>query len=122
MMFNLFFNLFPVIWLAMFVLIVGMIISSFVKSAKQERKNDVSPRLDVQAKVVAKRTDVSYHRHHHQNHHHTTTSTHYFATFEVVSGDRMELEMDGQDYGMLVEGDCGTLSFQGTRYLGFRRL
>lgn len=120
-MFDFIFNLFPVIWLIMFVLIVGTIISSFVKSAKKERKNDAAPRLDVQAKVVTKRTDVSYHRHHHQNHHHTTTSTHYFATFEVESGDRMELEMDGQDYGLLVEGDWGTLSFQGTRYLGFRR-
>ena len=25
------------------------------------------------------------------------------------------------DYGMLVEGDIGKLSFQGTRYLGFQR-
>ena len=28
---------------------------------------------------------------------------------------------DGSDYGMLVEGDIGKLSFQGTRYLGFER-
>ena len=27
----------------------------------------------------------------------------------------------GSDYGMLVEGDIGKLSFQGTRYLGFQR-
>ena len=27
----------------------------------------------------------------------------------------------GSDYGMLVEGDIGKLSFQGTRYLGFER-
>lgn len=121
MMFDLFFSLFPLLWLAMFVLIFATLISSLVKSAKQKRKDDASPRLDVHAKVVAKRTDVSYHRHHHQNHHHTTTSTHYFATFEVDSGDRMELEMDGPDYGMLMEGDQGTLSFQGSRYLGFVR-
>ena len=29
----------------------------------------------------------------------------------------MELEVDGSDYGMLVEGDIGKLMFQGTRYL-----
>lgn len=29
--------------------------------------------------------------------------------------------MTGRDYGMLFEGDRGTLHFQGTRYLGFDR-
>jgi len=53
---------------------------------------------------------------------HTTTSTRYFATFQVESGDRMELQMNGQDYGMLVEGDRGRLTFQGTRYLDFQRM
>ncbi|MBS7238901.1 MAG: DUF2500 family protein, partial [Acetatifactor sp.] len=27
----------------------------------------------------------------------------------------------GEEYGMLAEGDCGKLSFQGTRYLSFER-
>ena len=39
----------------------------------------------------------------------------------VESGDRVELTVSGSDYGMLVEGDIGKLSFQGTRYLGFER-
>ena len=29
--------------------------------------------------------------------------------------------VSGQEYGLLVEGDVGMLSFQGTRYLGFER-
>ena len=29
--------------------------------------------------------------------------------------------MDGSQYGLLVEGDRGNLTFQGTRYLGFQR-
>jgi hypothetical protein len=33
----------------------------------------------------------------------------------------MELQMDGRDYGLLVEGDIGRLTFQGTRYLKFER-
>jgi hypothetical protein len=32
---------------------------------------------------------------------------------------RMELKMPDKDYGMLVEGDVGKLTFQGTRYKGF---
>ena len=52
---------------------------------------------------------------------HAIHSTSYYVTFEVESGDRIELEVNGLEYGMLVEGDCGKLSFQGTRYLGFER-
>ena len=33
----------------------------------------------------------------------------------------MELSVSGSEYGMLVEGDRGGLSFQGTRYLSFER-
>ena len=52
---------------------------------------------------------------------HTSSSTTYYVTFQVASGDRMELCVGGPEYGMLVEGDFGDLSFQGTRYLGFQR-
>ena len=47
--------------------------------------------------------------------------TYYYATFQVESGDRMEFSLTGPEYGMLLEGDSGKLSFQGTRYLGFER-
>ena len=45
----------------------------------------------------------------------------YYVTFQVESGDRMEFEVSGTEYGMLAEGDSGELTFQGTRYLNFRR-
>ena len=64
------------------------------------------------------RTEVS--RHHTDNTMAHTFTT-YYVTFQVESGDRMELTVSGSDYGMLVEGDIGKLSFQGTRYLGFER-
>ncbi len=47
--------------------------------------------------------------------------TDYYLTFEVESGDRMEFEVEGEEYGLLAEGDRGILNFQGTRYLGFER-
>ena len=52
---------------------------------------------------------------------HTHTSTRYYVTFQVESGDRMELSVSGPEYGMLAEGDRGELTFQGTRYLSFER-
>ena len=44
-----------------------------------------------------------------------------YVTFQVESGDRMELSIDGSEYGLLAEGDEGVLTLQGTRYLGFDR-
>ncbi|MCI9457297.1 MAG: DUF2500 domain-containing protein, partial [Oscillospiraceae bacterium] len=40
---------------------------------------------------------------------------------QVESGDRMEFQVQDTDYGLLVEGDRGKLTFQGTRFLGFER-
>lgn len=102
-----------------FFLVFGMIIFTLIRSLGEWNKNNHSPRLTVEATVVAKRTQV--HRHHHSNTHNTTYSTSYYVTFEVRSGDRMELHVNGSEFGLLVEGDQGELTFQGTRYLGFQR-
>ena len=118
-----FFNLFGIMFGVMFMLTFGIIIMMFVKAISQWNKNNNSPRLTVPVVVVAKRTDVSQHHHNTgvNNHHHYHTSTTYYVTFQVESGDRMELSVSGNEYGLLVEGDVGLLSFQGTRYLGFER-
>ncbi len=117
------FDLFSFMFTLVFVLVLGIFIVTVVKGLSQWNKNNHSPRLTVPATIVAKRTNVSRHRHNGVNgHHHHTTSTTYYVTFQVDSGDRMELRMTGQEYGLLIEGDRGNLTFQGTRYLGFERL
>lgn len=111
--------MFPVV----FIIVIGTFVMTAVKGLTEWNNNNNSPRLSVNATVVSKRADVSYHRHHHANgHNHTTRSTTYYVTFQVDSMDRMELKVSGNEYGMLVEGDCGVLTFQGTRYLGFERV
>lgn len=117
------FEAFSIMFSIVFILVFGMFIMTAVRGISQWNKNNHSPRLTVPAVVVAKRTNVSRHNSGGANgHHHHHTSTTYYVTFQVESGDRMELHMSGQEYGMLVEGDEGMLSFQGTRYLGFERL
>lgn len=106
----------------MFFAAFALIIFTFAKAIGQWHKNNNSPRLTVPATVVSKRTNVTRHRStgaggHHYHHTHTT----YYVTFEFESGDRFELCVDGEEYGMLVEGDVGSLTFQGTRYLSFER-
>ena len=113
------FEIFPVIFTIMFLLVFGIILLNLFKGVAQWNKNNHSPRLTVDAAVVAKRTNVSRHRSGSSGMHHTSTT--YYVTFQVESGDRMELHVAGAEYGLLVEGDRGRLTFQGTRYLGFQR-
>ena len=121
---NIMFAIFPIIFSLMFLLVFGVVLFGIIKAISQWNKNNHSPRLTVPATVVAKRTNVSHHHHNHGvDHvgHHTSTSTSYDVTFQVESGDRMELHMAGNQYGLLVEGDRGKLTFQGTRFLSFER-
>ena len=119
------FTVVPVLIMIIFAIVIISFIVIFAKGIRQWNKNNHSPRLTVDATLVAKRTNVSHSSGHHN---HTTgmhtsghTSTDYYVTFEVASGDRMEFHVSGEEYGLLVEGDFGDLSFQGTRYLGFVR-
>ena len=106
--FGFFDSVFPVLFTVMFVLILGVIIATLVRNVGQW-----------QATVVSKRMEVT--RHHDANSHMSHSSTWYYATFQVESGDRMELSIPDRDYGYLVEGDRGSLTFQGTRFLSFNR-
>lgn len=118
------FTIVPVLVVLGFIVVVGLILYRLAKSANQWRRNNASPILTVDATVVTKRADV------HSYHHaatanagtmHDYTNTQYFVTFQVPSGDRMELNVSDAEYGMLAEQDQGKLTFQGTRYLGFER-
>lgn len=97
-----------------FVIVFGTILFVVIQGINQWNKNNHSPKLNVNARVVAKRTAIRGGGEH-------RAYNDYFVTFEVDSGDRIELGVNGTEYGMLVEGDKGELSFQGTRYLGFQR-
>lgn len=118
------FSIFGIMFTLTFCMVIGVFIFAAVRGFKEWNQNNNSPRLTVVATVVSKRTNVSHHHHNHAGQtgmHHTSTSTTYYVTFQVESGDRMELHVSGQEFGMLAEGDVGMLSFQGTRYLGFQR-
>ena len=101
------FSIFPIFFGIIFIIIIFTLLSNI----KEGIKNNNSPLLTVPAEVASKRIHV-------QGDHSRTT---YYVTFEVQSGDRMELNVKGNEYGMLVEQDLGLLSFQGTRYISFER-
>jgi len=117
------FGMFSIMFTVVFLLIAGTFAVILLKGIGEWNKNNHSPRLTVPATIIAKRTNVSRHRHSGASiHHHYHSSTSYYVTFQVESGDRMEFHISGQEYGLLIEGDHGNLSFQGSRYLGFERM
>ncbi len=116
-------SIFMFLWYAVFIFVFSTIIYRLIISIKQNIKNNNSPILDVNAIVVTKRNDMSTYgkgrnEKSYGNHYSRTT---YFTTFEFESGDRLELQVGGKEYGMIKEGDKGILKFQGTRYLQFNR-
>lgn len=123
--FNILFSVMPIFFIITFLFIFGMIIFIIIKNIGKGIKNDRSPTLTVDAKVLAKRTQ--YNSHHHM--HNSTTDTNlmdagyntFYITFQFSSGDRLELSIDSSDYGYLIEGDNGKLTFKGTKYISFER-
>jgi hypothetical protein len=106
--FDIMFTIVPI-----FIFIVfGVIIYTIVTSAARYSKNSSSPVLTAQARVVGKRMEVT------GDH----AVTWYYATFEVETGERIELVMKGEEYGLLVEGDEGTITYQGEWFKGFQRI
>lgn len=122
-MFNIIEMLFPVIFIVIFLIIIF----TFINGIVSWHKNNNSPRLTVSAEVVEKRQNTTHHKQPNAGDmsgahgYHTTIRTVYYVTFQVESGDRMEMAVSGSEYGTLTEGDTGKLTFQGTRFLEFHR-
>ena len=106
-------SIIPLVVFAIFGVVLFRMISEW-------NSNNRAPRLTVSAVVVAKRGHTAHH-HHGADIHHSHSSTSYYATFEFESGDRLELHIPNHQFGYLVEGDRGKLTFQGTRFLSFER-
>ena len=112
---------FEILFSLAFFAVLAVILVTAVRGLLQWNQNNHSPRLTVPAVVAAKRTATTHSHHNTGGAAHVTSSPTYYATFQVESGDRMELRLSGAEYGMLAEGDRGRLTFQGTRYLSFER-
>ena len=119
--------IFPLMFILVFSLVAITFIVTLVRGASEWNRNNHSPKLNVEATCVSKRTNVTQRNEpvagdisgaHGYMH---SSDTSYYATFEVESGYRIEFHITGLQYGKLKEGDTGVLSFQGTRYLSFER-
>jgi hypothetical protein len=112
------FTLVPIFIGIIFVLVIGSILFAVIEAIVEWQHNNKQPILSVTSRVIAKRIQVSGSS---SSDHGGSTSTYYYCTFEDDHVHRHEFRISGTEYGQLAEGDLGTLTYQGTRYHGFRR-
>jgi hypothetical protein len=101
-----------------FVIVITTILFRAGKGIAEWADNNSKPVLSERAKIVGKRSETSGQVHSNSG---GNVSTWYYATFELPSGERHEFCLNGKEYGLLSEGDEGTLTYQGTRYHRFER-
>lgn len=111
----------PPLFSLMFLLVCGLVLYTMIRSIAYYIRNATSPVLTARAKVLSKRFEVARHAHRQGDHVYHSTSTSYYATFELENGERIELVMNGKQYGLLLEGDRGLLTYQGEWYKDFER-
>lgn len=109
---------FSILFAAVFAIVIGGILFAVVKGLMQWSYNNGQPVQSLPAQVVTKRADT---RGRGGMNTMNSVNTWYYATFDIEGGQRQEFSVNGREYGMLAEGDQGTLTFQGTRYKGFTR-
>lgn len=109
--------LFEVMFSIVPILMIVIVVSRMRGVFRNSRINSKAPQLTVDARVVSRRTCGTYSSNDDIN----GGTTHYYVTFEFLSGDRLEMEVQGYDYGMMVEGDIGKLCFKGNRFISFAR-
>jgi hypothetical protein len=108
--------LFSVLFTIVPILIIGAIVFTLGRGIYTWMSNNASDRVTASGRIVSKRTLVS------GGGGDTSAHTSYYVTFELENGMRQEFHVRAAEFGLMVEGDHGQLSYQGTRFLDFVRI
>jgi len=109
--------LFILIIAGIFIFVIYGIGKGIFNTIAENRYNDSQPVLTKDVKVTGKRIEVS------GGSGNNSARTDYYASFEFIENkERIELEVDDEDYGLMAEDDLGKLTFQGRRYHKFQRI
>lgn len=115
-------DIFSILFFIAFLFVFSMFVLAGLKAITEWNKNNNSPKLTVDARVIKKRNQVSNSDYlDHNGMVHTTSSITYYVTFQVERGDQIKMRLSRNEYIMLAEGDYGKLTFQGTRYISFEK-
>ena len=88
---------------------IGVIVFMIVKGARHA----ATPITTAYGTIIAKRTQVVGSE--------NSAGTLYYATIETQDGNRKEYQINGNLYGLVKEGDKGTLVLKGKRLLNIDR-
>lgn len=94
--------------LILLLLALCIVATVAASSAAEAYRNRYWPRLTVPARVAATRPEPGSRRH-------------VYVTFQVESGDCLELCVKSMAGNALSTGDTGRLTFQGSRFMSFEK-
>ena len=102
---------------SMEAILLLMLVAKLTSMVNVEEKQGRKPVYNIQATVKGKRTLVEA-----DPENPTIPKTRYFLTFHKRDGNRVEMEVPGEDYGLAAEGDEGILVYsKGDEFIVFKR-
>lgn len=101
----------------MAAILLLMLVAKLTSRVNVEEKQGRKPVYNIQAEVKGKRTLVEA-----DPENPAIPRTRYFLTFHKRDGIRVEMEVSGEDYGLVAEGDEGILVYsKGDEFIVFKR-
>lgn len=101
----------------MAAILLLMLVAKLMGRVNVEEKQGRKPVYNIQAEVKGKRTLVEA-----DTENPAVPRTRYFLTFHKRDGNRVEMEVPGEDYGLAAEGDEGILVYsKGDEFIVFKR-
>ena len=101
----------------MVAILLLMLVARLTGKVNVEEKQGRKPVYNIQAEVKGKRTLVEA-----DPDNPAIPKTRYYITFHKRDGNRVEMEVPGEDYGLAAEGDDGVLVYsKGDEFIVFKR-
>jgi len=102
----------------MAAILLLMLVAKLTGQVNVEEKQGRKPVYNIQATVKGKRTLIEA-----DPENSGVPKTRYFLTFHKRDGNRAEMEVLGEDYGLAAEGDEGVLVYEkGDAFIVFKRM
>lgn len=102
----------------MAAILLLMLVARLTAIVNVEEKQGRKPVYNIQAEVKGKRTLIEA-----DAENPNVPKTRYFVTFHKRDGNRVEMEVPGEDYGLAAEGDEGILVYtKGDEFIVFKRM
>lgn len=99
-------------------IVLLMLVAKLTSKVNIEERQGRKPIYNMEAEVKGKRTLIEA-----DPENPSIPRTRYFVTFHKRDGNRVEMEVPGEDYGLAAEGDEGVLVYsKGDEFIVFKRI